>query len=265
MCELTGAQIRDGLHILGHLGRGRATVRIALSPDQTAQSCCAKFASGGGQTVWLGLEYFASSLGERLPQALQLAEQTLYSNGDVAAWLEQHCKTILQTLEQQQWQVALIPAVLQASLLPNAAAWDQAVVAPLEFICSQLIPNLNESARAEIASLLHALNGGYIPAGPSGAPTRGMAHVLPTGRNFYAVDPRSLPSAAAWQVGQRLAEDLIRRYQREEGSYPRSVGISIWGTSAMRTYGDDIAQVLALLGVRPRLASRKSPHHWRCR
>jgi cobaltochelatase CobN len=78
-----------------------------------------------------------------------------------------------------------------------------------------------------------------------------MAHVLPTGRNFYAVDPRALPSMASWQVGQGLAEDLIKRYQREEGKYPASVGISIWGTSAMRTAGDDIAQVLALLGVRP--------------
>jgi cobaltochelatase CobN len=79
-----------------------------------------------------------------------------------------------------------------------------------------------------------------------------MAHVLPTGRNFYAVDPRALPSLASWQVGQGLADDLIKRYQREEGVYSESVGISIWGTSAMRTAGDDIAQVLALLGVRPR-------------
>jgi cobaltochelatase CobN len=79
-----------------------------------------------------------------------------------------------------------------------------------------------------------------------------MAHVLPTGRNFYAVDPRALPSVAAWQTGQGLADNLIARYLREEGRYPASVGISIWGTSAMRTSGDDIAQVLALLGMRPR-------------
>jgi cobaltochelatase CobN len=79
-----------------------------------------------------------------------------------------------------------------------------------------------------------------------------MAHVLPTGRNFYAVDPRALPSMAAWRIGQQLADELINRYLRDEGCYPESVGLSIWGTSAMRTHGDDIAQVFALLGVRPR-------------
>jgi len=78
-----------------------------------------------------------------------------------------------------------------------------------------------------------------------------MAHVLPTGRNFYAVDPRALPSAAAWQVGQELAREVLERYHLETGTYPETVGISVWGTSSMRTHGDDVAEVLALLGVRP--------------
>src|SRR5262249_33331748 len=95
----------------------------------------------------------------------------------------------------------------------------------------------------EISNLLAALDGRYVPAGPSGAPTRGMAHVLPTGRNFYAVDPRALPSTAAWQVGRQLANEVIDRFRRETGIYPESVGISIWGTSAMRTHGDDVAEV----------------------
>lgn len=78
-----------------------------------------------------------------------------------------------------------------------------------------------------------------------------MAHLLPTGRNFYAVDPRALPSAAAWEVGRQLADEVLRRHLRETGAYPERVGISIWGTSAMRTHGDDVAEILALLGVRP--------------
>src|SRR6185312_16904730 len=87
--------------------------------------------------------------------------------------------------------------------------------------------------------------------GPSGAPTRGMAHILPTGRNFYSVDPRSLPSQAAWRVGKQLAQEVLKRYLKETGRYPESVSISVWGTSAMRTHGDDAAEILALLGVRP--------------
>lgn len=120
----------------------------------------------------------------------------------------------------------------------------------LGFACRELVPNLAR-ASDEIDNLLHGLAGGYVPAGPSGSPTRGMAHILPTGRNFYSVDPRSVPSQSAWRVGSQLAQEVLTRHLRETGSYPESVAISVWGTSAMRTHGDDVAQILALLGVRP--------------
>jgi cobaltochelatase CobN len=103
----------------------------------------------------------------------------------------------------------------------------------------------------EIDNLLLGLRGGYVPAGPSGAPTRGMTHVLPTGRNFYSVDPKSLPTETAWRVGQQLATAVIDRHVADTGAAPRTVGIVVWGTSAMRTGGDDVAEALALLGVRP--------------
>ena len=103
----------------------------------------------------------------------------------------------------------------------------------------------------EVSNVLAALDGRWVPPGPSGAPTRGMAHVLPTGRNFYSVDPKALPSKLAWEVGQQLAQRLLDRYLEDEGRYPASVGLVVWGTSAMRTGGDDVAEALALLGVRP--------------
>jgi cobaltochelatase CobN len=98
---------------------------------------------------------------------------------------------------------------------------------------------------------LHALDGGYVPAGPSGSPLRGLVNVLPTGRNFYSVDPRAIPSRLAWESGQAMADSLLDRYRTDTGGYPESVGLSIWGTAAMRTSGDDIAEIFALLGVRP--------------
>ena len=107
-----------------------------------------------------------------------------------------------------------------------------------------------------------ALEGGYVPAGPSGAPTRGMAHVLPTGRNFYAVDPRALPSHAAWQVGQELAREVVERHRAETGAYPETVGISIWGTSAMRTHGDDVAAGAGAARRPAGLAEGKPPASW---
>ena len=120
----------------------------------------------------------------------------------------------------------------------------------LRWVCDRLVPALSRTPD-EIGNVLAALSGRGVPAGPSGAPTRGMAHVLPTGRNFYSVDPKAVPSPLAWEVGCRLAEELVERYRREEGSAPASVGLVVWGTATMRTMGDDVAEALALLGVRP--------------
>ena len=120
----------------------------------------------------------------------------------------------------------------------------------LRWIAGRLVPALRRTSD-EIDALLHGLAGGHVAAGPSGAPTRGMAHVLPTGRNFYSVDPKALPSPLAWEVGRRLADDVVARHVSEEGGPPETVGIVVWGTAAMRTMGDDVAEALALLGVRP--------------
>ena len=121
----------------------------------------------------------------------------------------------------------------------------------LRFAAEEVVPRLDATVQ-EIPRVLHALDGGFIPAGPSGSPLRGLVNVLPTGRNFYSVDPKAVPSRLAWETGQAMAESLVERYRRDhDGAYPRSVGLSVWGTSAMRTSGDDIAEVFALLGVRP--------------
>lgn len=127
---------------------------------------------------------------------------------------------------------------------------DAAVRQVLRFAATEVVPRLARTTD-ELDNTLHALAGGFVPSGPSGSPLRGLVNVLPTGRNFYTVDPRAVPSRLAWETGQAMADSLLQRYLDEEGSYPASVGLSVWGTSAMRTSGDDIAEVLALLGVRP--------------
>jgi cobaltochelatase CobN len=120
----------------------------------------------------------------------------------------------------------------------------------LQWVAQRLHPAL-AATTDEITNTLAALEGRYVPAGPSGAPSRGMAHVLPTGRNFYSVDPKALPSPLAWDVGRRLADGLVARHVADTGRPPESVGLVVWGTSAMRTSGDDVACALALLGARP--------------
>ncbi len=120
----------------------------------------------------------------------------------------------------------------------------------LSWIAQSLLPALKQTPQ-ELENLLHGLDGGYVPSGSSGAPTRGRPDVLPTGRNFYSVDIRAIPTESAWDVGRKAAETLIERYTQEQGEYPKTLGLSVWGTSTMRTGGDDIAEALALLGVRP--------------
>jgi cobaltochelatase CobN len=132
----------------------------------------------------------------------------------------------------------------------TAPAGCEAETTVLRWVREVVEPAL-DAATDEIGSVLAALDGRWIPPGPSGAPTRGMAHTLPTGRNFYSVDPQALPSQLAWEVGQGLARSLLDRHLKEEGRYPASVGLVVWGTSAMRTGGDDVAMALALMGVRP--------------
>ncbi|WP_117209796.1 cobaltochelatase subunit CobN [Allorhizocola rhizosphaerae] len=120
----------------------------------------------------------------------------------------------------------------------------------LRYAAREIVPRLARTTD-EIGAVLRALDGRYIAAGPSGSPTRGMVNVLPTGRNFYSVDPKAIPSRNAWDVGVALAESLLSKHRDETGEWPRTVGLTVWGTSAMRTQGDDIAEILALLGCRP--------------
>jgi cobaltochelatase CobN len=142
----------------------------------------------------------------------------------------------------------LADAGLASAGLADAGSGD--IVAVLEFAATEVAPRLARTSE-EITNTLRALDGRYVPAGPSGSPTRGLVNVLPTGRNFYSVDPKAIPSRNAWQAGQALADSLISRHLADTGGYPRSVGLTVWGTSAMRTQGDDIAEVLALIGCRP--------------
>jgi cobaltochelatase CobN len=114
-----------------------------------------------------------------------------------------------------------------------------------------LRPAVLASGPAETRAVLQALDGRFVEPGPSGAPTRGRADVLPTGRNFYSVDSRAVPTPAAWHLGWRSAALLLERYVQEQGEWPRAVALSAWGTANMRTGGDDIAQALALIGARP--------------
>ncbi|TDD34681.1 cobaltochelatase subunit CobN [Actinomadura sp. KC06] len=227
LCEVKDAQIRDGLHVLGEAPAGAARVDLVLAMLRARQ-------------MWSGRETLPG-----LREALGLAEDGSEALADVDA-AEAAARSLVQAMEDTGWQVDAVTRV--AAHVP--AERCDLVARVLTFAATEVVPRLARTTD-EIDHVLHALDGGYVPAGPSGSPLRGLINVLPTGRNFYSVDPRAVPSRLAWETGQAMAESLLERYRADHGEWPRSVGLSVWGTSAMRTAGDDVAEVLALLGVRP--------------
>jgi cobaltochelatase CobN len=215
LCEIKDAQIRGGLHVLGQAPAGQERIGLVLAILRLPQA---------------GLPGLREALG--LDEAA--ADRATVDR------IEAQARQLLEAMDAKDWDPAMA----------DALAGGQ-VADVLRFAATEIIPRLAATDR-EITRLLDGLDGRYIPAGPSGSPTRGRVDVLPTGKNFYSVDPKGLPSELSWAVGQRLADGLCERYRRETGEWPTSIGIVVWGTSAMRTHGDDIAEVLALLGVRPR-------------
>ncbi|GAS96016.1 cobalamin biosynthesis protein cobN [Mycolicibacterium canariasense] len=221
LCEIKDVQIRDGLHILGQAPAGEAELDLVLAVLRARQLF------GGEQTV------------PGLRQALGLAEDGSEALARVDA-VEARARELVAALQDSGWDSAAVDGLTD----------DPVVADILRFAADEVVPRLRGTA-GEIDAVLRALDGHYIPAGPSGSPLRGLVNVLPTGRNFYSVDPKAVPSRLAWETGVAMADSLLERYRTDYGRWPASVGLSVWGTSAMRTSGDDIAEVLALLGVRP--------------
>jgi len=255
LCELGAAQIRNGLHTLGQMPEGDALIDMlqALTrlPNATVPGLQSEMALLFGFEIEDLLQKKGQKIDSVSPQFQSLAGRPVVTAADAMETIDELNNHLFRVLAQHRFHPKSIDQVLYETLdMAPSTAGLAGIRLVLEFVCTQLVPNLVRTDE-EITNLMHGLSGGYIPAGPSGAPTRGMAHILPTGRNFYAVDPRALPSKAAWEVGQQLAREVLDRHMKETGRYPESVGISIWGTSAMRTHGDDVAEVLALMGARP--------------
>ena len=239
LCEIKEMQIRDGLHVFGQAPEPqrrtallRAIVRSVRGPAAGEASLLRALADD----LALGIDPLSASLGEPWhgPRPPALA------NG--AAW-----RSTGDTVERLE----TLAAALIAGTFQLPAEWA-ASAAVLREVAETIGPALDASADAETAGLLAALDGRFVPPGAAGAPTRGRADVLPTGRNFYSVDTRQVPTAAAWQLGWASAQLLVEHYAQTHGDWPRAMALSAWGTSNMRTGGDDIAQALALIGARPR-------------
>lgn len=254
LCEIKDVQIRDGLHILGEGPTGQARVDLVLAVLRAPQVW-------GGASALPGLRQVIAAafdldeqqlLAEPGARVLAPSDLTDLADGpgatasDAVDLIEAVARRLVVGMETLGWDDSKVEAVVEE--VTGRRILD--AVRVLQFAATELVPRLARTSD-ELDNSLAALAGHFVPPGPSGSPTRGLVNVLPTGRNFYSVDPKAIPSRNAWDVGRALADSLLARHLADTGVYPASVGLTVWGTSAMRTQGDDIAEVLALLGVRP--------------
>jgi cobaltochelatase CobN len=253
LCEIKDSQIRDGLHVLGAAPVGEARINLVLAILRANQVWGGRSALPGLRAALaarFGLSepaLLAGPASAGAPDALKsLVDGPARTGADIVDLLETLARRLVTGCDTLGWAVDKVPAVVAEVL----GAGDEAVERVLCFAATEVVPRLAATTN-EIGAVLHALDGGYVPAGPSGSPTRGLVNVLPTGRNFYSVDPKAIPSRNAWDVGQALADSLLARHRADTGQWPATVGLTVWGTSAMRTQGDDIAEILALIGCRP--------------
>ncbi len=238
LCDLKEAQIRDGLHIFGLSPEGRLSRDLLLALTRIPRG------EGKGPDA---------SLPRALASDLNLAFDPL--DCDMAAPWNGLRPQALSSLSPDQWRITGDTVerleLLAIALLEGTDAPGPASAAVLAHIRDTIAPTLSACGPAETAGLLTALSGRFVAPAPSGAPTRGRLDTLPTGRNFYSVDSRAVPTPTAWKLGWKSANLLIDRHLQDHGDYPRTLLITAWGTANMRTGGDDIAQALALMGVKP--------------
>ena len=288
LCELKDAQIKDGLHILGDAPEGEQLVGLLCALTRLDISGVPSLRRSVAEALGFDYAELIDDLGKPLPESglarlkdfqditrsssespslLSPPEgentpflpppeggntrggesDIIRTNGDALERIELLCRRLYRGMLERGFNAADATPVVSSVL----GVSDRQTQSVLEYVAEIVYPALMRTPD-EIGNLLRGMEGKYVPPGPSGAPTRGMANILPTGRNFYSIDPKTIPSPAAWETGKQLSQSLLEKYLEEEGAYPEMVGLVVWGTSVMRTHGDDIAQILHLLGVRPR-------------
>lgn len=238
--EIGDTMINDGLHTMGIIPEGdrlaEFIVQLTRLPNGDVPSLREAI------IACLGFDYddVVNHPGQRMDR---FGGKT---GADIIRMAHEKALILVKELQSGNFSPVIIPHIVEKVMGKRSSEVESVLL----YIAETLVGKLQECSK-ELDSCLHALSGYFVQPGPSGAPTRGQASILPTGRNFYSVDPNKIPTPAAWEVGVKLGDALLDRYMKEKGSYPESVGILLFATSTMRTRGDDVAEILYLMGLRP--------------
>ncbi|MBN1431375.1 MAG: cobaltochelatase subunit CobN [Methanomicrobiaceae archaeon] len=244
ICELRDTIIKDGLHIYGQPPAGSRFQEMVYALTRLENGKTPSLRESVAEAMSL-------SLRELLDDPSGFNQQKDQTNGALIDEIDAASSLLIEMMAECGYDREEALKIIRAEYGDGNQNLEACVV----FICDEIVKNLNRTTD-EITNMLKGLDAGYVEPGPSGDPTRGNAHLLPTGRNCYSIDPASVPTRAAWKTGKELADQMVERYIEEKGEYPQNVGIVVWATDTMRTGGDDIAYILWLMGLRPIWSSR---------
>lgn len=242
--DIKNMQIRVGLHVLGTPPEGQQLVDYVLALTRLDND----EAPALPQTVAAchGYSYY-----DLLAQSASLLPDGSRTYGALLDVVREQCEQVILILAEADFAIEYANVILE---LPWVVHADETLKERLrqtaDYICRTLVPNIRQTEQ-EIMNLVGALEGKFVEPGPAGAPTSGMADILPTGRNFYGVDTRTLPTPAAWEIGKSLGDSVIEQYIAAEGDFPENIGMVIWSGANMRSRGQCIAEFFYLLGIRP--------------
>ena len=230
--------INDGLHTLGEVPPPERFNETMVHLTRLPNGDCA--------SLWDAIATARGFDGEDLrDHPGELVAALGKTKGQILSQILKDVRAAFDALDEAGWTDGALDAAVGERF-----GGSLRVAEVLRFVRDGIRPKL-QSITDEIKYTLAGLDGRFVPPGGSGSPTRGRIDILPTGRNFYSVDPFKIPTREAWEVGVRQADALVERYQQDEGKVPRQIGMVLWGVPTMSTRGDDMAQILYMMGVRP--------------
>ena len=244
LCDIKDNLIKDGLHVFGKAPHGKRFEEMVYSLTRLRNGEVPSLRESVARNDGLDLRDLQDNPSEMHPEKNVL-------KGVLLDRVDERSRELIAEMDKKNYEPYQCLAACNL-LFPNDNGEVRQVVS---YICKTIAPNLLRT-EDELKNCLKGLDGGYVPPGPSGSPTRGNSHLIPTGKNFYSIDPAIIPTPASWEVGKKLAEQMIERHIDEEGQYPENVGIVVFATDTMKTGGDDIAYILWLMGLRPLWSAR---------
>ena len=236
LTELKDAIVRDGLHILGRPPEGERLDEAVYTLTRLDNGSTPSLRSAFAEAMGYDLEHIAGD-----PSGITAGEVN-------SAILDRVDSELMDFIARMRG--CGFDEEKSLKLIPDGVSVTERLGESVRYVCGTLVPNLMRMTD-EMDNMIRGCDGKYVLPGPSGAPTRGNADILPMGRNFYGVDPDIIPPRSSWEIGRKMADQMIQRYRDEKGCYPKEVGFVIWATDTMKTNGDDVAYILWLMGVRP--------------